>query len=142
MPNDELPYEVGYGKPPRSKQFTKGQSGNKKGRPKGSKNLAKVVLRESRQRVWVNSPHGTRTVTKLEAAVMQIGNQAAQGDLRAARELFALVQRSEDSVSSETVPLTLHEMDQRVMETIRRRMESVTAETVTTDQTALGEEQK
>ena len=32
------PYEVGYGKPPEETQFTKGQSGNPKGRPKGAKN--------------------------------------------------------------------------------------------------------
>lgn len=31
-------YEIGYGKPPKEYQFKKGQSGNKKGRPKNSKN--------------------------------------------------------------------------------------------------------
>ena len=61
MPKDEPQYEVGYGKPPRSGQFTKGKSGNPKGRPKGSKNLASIVLRESRQPVRVNGPGGTRT---------------------------------------------------------------------------------
>jgi hypothetical protein len=29
-------YEVGYGKPPRSRRFSKGRSGNPKGRPRGS----------------------------------------------------------------------------------------------------------
>jgi seryl-tRNA(Sec) selenium transferase len=128
MAEDELPYEVGYGKPPRSGQFTAGKSGNPKGRPKGSKNLATIVQRESRQRVRVNGPRGSRTVTKVEAAVMQIGNQAAKGDLRAAREYFSLVQRSEEAVNSGAAPLSLHELDQPVMESIRRRMERATAE--------------
>lgn len=35
----EVTYETGYGLPPKSGQFKSGQSGNKKGRPKGSINL-------------------------------------------------------------------------------------------------------
>jgi len=31
-------YDVGYGKPPKGGQFQKGQSGNPRGRPKGSRN--------------------------------------------------------------------------------------------------------
>jgi len=85
MSKNERPNDVGYGKPPKNCQFTKGKSGNPRGRPKGSKNLASIVLRESQQRVRVNGPGGSRTVTKLEAAVMQLGNKAAQGELRSQR---------------------------------------------------------
>jgi hypothetical protein len=128
MPNDDEQYEVGYGKPPKSRQFTKGRSGNPKGRPKGTKNFASVVLKESRQPVRVNGPRGTRTVTKLEAAVMQIVTKAAQGELRAAREFFHLVDRSEQAVSTATAPETLGEMDQLVVETILRRMNGLRPE--------------
>lgn len=42
---DDKSYEVGYGKPPVNGRWKKGQSGNSKGRKKGSKN-EKNVLRD------------------------------------------------------------------------------------------------
>jgi hypothetical protein len=140
MPKDELPYEVGFGKPPKSGQFEKGSSGNPKGRPKGSKNLATVVLRESRQLVRVNGPHGSRKVTKLEAATMQLTNKAAQGDIRSQREFFSLVRTSEEVSNSGVSPHTTHEMDQKVMESLRRRMEHISAETTSTNPESKTEE--
>ena len=38
--NTDLPFQVGYGKPPRHTQFAKGKSGNPKGRGKGVRNFA------------------------------------------------------------------------------------------------------
>jgi hypothetical protein len=132
MSKNELPYEVGYAKPPKSGQFEKGKSGNPKGRPKGSKNLATVVLRESRQPVRVNGPHGSRSVTKLEATVMQLGNKAAQGDIRSQREFFSLVRTSEEATNSGVSPLTSHEMDQKVMQNMLRRMAQISTEATST----------
>lgn len=139
MPKDETPYEVGYGKPPKSGQFAKGKSGNPNGRPKGSKNLASIVLRESRQPVRVNGPRGARIVTKAQAAVMQLGTKAALGDLRATREFLPLIQRAEEAVNAESAPLAVHESDQLVMQSVLRRMQNMKVETVTSNG---GEEQE
>jgi hypothetical protein len=133
MSKDEPQYEVGYGKPPKSGQFPKGKSGNPKGRPKGSKNLASIVLRESRQPVRVTGPRGTRTVTKLEATVMQIGTKAAQGEFRARREFIPMVERAEEAVSADSAPRVVHELDQRVMQSLRRRMQNMKVEPVTSN---------
>jgi hypothetical protein len=39
-------YDVGYRKPPKHKQFKLGQSGNPRGRPKGSKNESTIPARD------------------------------------------------------------------------------------------------
>ena len=129
MADQEADYEIGYGKPPRASRFQEGVSGNPKGRPKGSRNLATIVLKESRQRVRVNGPHGIRTVTKLEAVVMQLTNKSAQGDPRATRELIPLVERSEESVAAGMAPLSSNELDQQVLENLRRRLSSCLSRT-------------
>jgi hypothetical protein len=133
MSKHDHPYEVGYRKPPKSGKFVKGQSGNPKGRPKGSKNLATIVLRESRQPVRVNGPGGSRSVTKLEATVMQLGNKAAQGDLRSQREFISLVRTSEDATSPSVSPLTSHEIDQKVMQNFLKRIARNSAEAILTN---------
>ena len=141
MPEDERPYEVGYGRPPKATRFGKGASGNPKGRPKGAKNLSTIVMKESRQRVRVNGPGRSRTVSKLQATVMQLINKAAQGDLRAARELFALVGRSEDELQSTSTPLAVHELDQQTMEGFRRRMAAMKDQPATQNQNPTKEEE-
>lgn len=125
---DDPEYEVGYGKPPKGSQFAKGRSGNFKGRPKGSKNIATVFLREARQSVLVNGPKGSRRVTKLEAAAMQVSTKAAQGDHRASREFFSRVERSELEVNAGSVSKTQSETDQVVMKMILRRMREIKPE--------------
>jgi hypothetical protein len=52
-------YSIGYGKPPKANQFAKSTSGNPKSRPKGSKNLATLVMNESRP-VRINGVNGSR----------------------------------------------------------------------------------
>ena len=127
MADDDSQYKVGYGKPPKNGQFAPGTSGNPKGRPRGSKNFSSIVLRESRERVLIKGLRGTKSVTKVEAAVMQTANKAAQGEPRAQREFYSLIQLSEAAVNSNTKPINYHEMDQKVIENLRKRMPTIEA---------------
>ena len=117
--------DVGYGKPPRHAQFKPGQSGNPKGRPRGSLNLTTILARTLREQVTVNENGRKRTITKLEAAVKQIVNKAAAGDAAAIRFLFGLAQMVEAQFDVKSVPTDLPEDDRKVMESLVARMKNL-----------------
>ena len=87
--NKEGIYEVGYGKPPRSARFQKGQSGNPKGRPRGSRNASTLLDEALKERVIVSENGHRKKITKLEAILTQLVNRAAGGDHRATQLLLA-----------------------------------------------------
>lgn len=86
--NDEGNYRVGYRKPPLHSQFKKGESGNKRGRRKGTKNITTVIRDELNQRLFITENGKRRSITKLQAVVKQLFNKAATGDMKATRILF------------------------------------------------------
>jgi len=117
---------VGYGNPPQNTRFKKGQSGNPKGRPKGTLNLATVLARTLREKVVINEHGQRKVVTKLEAAIKQLVNKAAAGDLAALRQLSALVQSAEEH-TAQTPPAdtVLSGDDQKVVQGVLQRFETV-----------------
>src|SRR5271165_6566729 len=75
-------YEVGFGKPPKHARFQKGQSGNPRGRPKGSKNLTALLDEELNARVAVSENGKRKTITMRRAISKQTVRQAAAGKER------------------------------------------------------------
>jgi len=116
--------KVGYCKPPAHSQFKPGQSGNRKGRPKGSQNLGTVLARILREKVIINENGKRKSVSKLEAAVTQVTNKAASGDLKAVALLAGLVRSAEERAVEgvDSAPL-LREEDEKVVIGILKRLE-------------------
>jgi hypothetical protein len=71
-------YAVGYGKLPQHRLCQPGQSGNPKGRPKGSMNLGTCMARALAKKVAVTEGGQRRVITKAEAIAKQIVNGAAR----------------------------------------------------------------
>jgi hypothetical protein len=126
--------EIGYGKPPQHSRFKPGRSGNLKGRPRGSLNLATVLQRELREKVVIMSNGRSKVVTKLEAAIMQLVDKAGSGDRHSIRHLCQLVASVEER-SVEVEPTTqFSEIDQKVLDNILKRFQkSLKEETNETD---------
>ncbi|MGZ5825383.1 MAG: DUF5681 domain-containing protein [Croceibacterium sp.] len=84
-------YEIGYAKPPAHSRFQPGQSGNPRGRKKGSRGLKADLNAElaSMLTIQINGKpvRGTRQQLMLKA----IATRAATGDVRAAALLLPLI---------------------------------------------------
>jgi len=97
-------YEIGRGKPPRHAGFQKGRSGNPKGRPKGSKNLATLLNQALDEKVYVTEDGVRRRVTKRELVIKQLVNKSATADLRAIKQLTDIVERVEPRTGASQAP--------------------------------------
>lgn len=121
---DDNAFDVGYGKPPRNTRFQKGRSGNPKGRPRGTLNLATVLARTLREPVVITENGRRKTITKMEAAVKQLANRAASGELAAVKQLLALwVLADQSSQDTKPEPSSLKEADEKVMAQILEQFE-------------------
>jgi hypothetical protein len=117
--------QVGYGRPPKTTRFKKGQSGNLRGRPKGSLNVATVLIKTLSEKVVINENGQRKTVTKFEAALKQLVNKALGSDIRALRLLLDLARDAEakQGVAGGEQNPVLGELDQEVIAGIMRRFQ-------------------
>ena len=90
-------YEVGKGRPPLATRWKSGQSGNPKGRPKGSRPVGAILQDIIRQKVSVTESGKTRRIPALEVMLRRLANDAMRSDQRAIKLLLSLVDRYAES---------------------------------------------
>ncbi len=78
-------YAVGYGKPPMIRRFKSGQSGNRRGRPGGSKNRKTIVREIMNEMHTVTEDGRQRQRSTLELILIALRNRMAEGNARAFR---------------------------------------------------------
>ena len=89
-------YSVGYAKPPLHTRFQKGRSGNRKGRPVGSRNTVTLLDKTFNERVLIKKNGRQKKITKAELIVELVFNKAASGDWRPLKLLFELLLSSRE----------------------------------------------
>src|SRR6266436_5930767 len=82
--------EVGYKNPPKHTQFTKGRSGNPNGRPKRSEGISIKELLDGQQQ----GKNG-EVISKREALVIQMLNDAAAGKQRAFSRFISFMRKAD-----------------------------------------------
>ncbi len=115
-------YEVGYGKPPEHSRFKKGRSGNPRGRPKGSKNLATLLDQALDEPVLVNEHGQRRQISKREAVLKQLVNKAASGDAKSMQLLLATMRVIDAHQAPESAPQPLSQEDEKIMLQLSQRI--------------------
>ena len=117
-------YEVGYCKPPRGAGFKKGQSGNPRGRPPGSKNLTTLLIDALNETVTITENGRRHKITKREAVIKQLVNKSASADPRSLKILLDLMLNLEARARSSTDPTpAVGPGDETVLAQLKARLE-------------------
>ena len=76
---------AGYRNPPLETRFAPGQSGNRRGRPRGAKGHKQIVRKIANEMHSVVEDGKRRSRSTLELVLLQLRNLAAQGNVQAFR---------------------------------------------------------
>jgi hypothetical protein len=90
-------YAVGWGKPPEHSRFKPGQSGNPGGRKKGSVNVKTAVRQALESTVEVTENGQKRSVSLLDALVLNLAQQALRGNVKAIQLTLSLADQHCDA---------------------------------------------
>lgn len=89
-------YDVGYGKPPKHTQFKPGQSGNPRGRPKGSRNFKSDLLDVLKKPVQIAENGRKKKISSQLASLLRLREKALAGDARALDKLLEFARTYND----------------------------------------------
>lgn len=117
-------YKIGYGKPPKKSQWKTGQSGNSKGRPKGSKNLKSYLSQELMEPVFVKEGGKTKTVTKQQAMVKGLVAAAMKGNVKACSKVIDLTAQLVPHLIELVMTTDLSAEDQKILVEYEKKIET------------------
>lgn len=84
----DIPYETGYGRPPKRHQFKPGQSGNREGRRKGRKNNATLLREILDRKISIRVEGKIRKLSIREVMLTRFAEAGLKGDIKSASYLL------------------------------------------------------
>jgi hypothetical protein len=121
-------YTVGYGRPPKATQFRKGQSGNPKGRSRGSRSIGATLQAIIGQKIAVTEHGMTRRIPALEVMLRRLTNDAMRGDVRGLKLLLSLIERYAQSPETEHRTADLLSEDLKILARYQQNPGSLVAD--------------
>jgi hypothetical protein len=112
--------EAGFGRPPQHSKWKPGQSGNPKGRPKGTRNFKTDVQATLRALIRVTREGKPRKISTQEAILLRLLEKALHGDVRALAEALQLARtyNNDEFAASASLPVE----DENVLRIYRERL--------------------
>ena len=112
---------VGYCRPPAQHRFKSGQSGNPKGRPKGSRNVATIVAEALARRIRTKIDGETRRILPTEALVQVVLRKALGGDRHAWETVFRWIEEGETSKERRDAVRSFGEKEEAILRRMQER---------------------
>lgn len=115
---------VGYCRPPAEHRFKPGHSGNPKGRPKGSRNIATIVADVLARRIRTKIDGISQRILPTEALVHVVLRKALNGDRHAWETIFRWAEEGEASKERRDAVRSLGEKEEAILRRMQERFGS------------------
>ena len=113
---------------PRSRRFKPGQSGNPRGRPRGTRNLSTDLTQLLKKRIRVREDGETRHISRQEAILLSLYSKAVRGDVRAIMSILTMLMKLEPATASKPDQDEVSQRDQEIIEDYLRRKAAIQAQ--------------
>ena len=121
MTEEDKPNAVGYKRPPKDRQFHRGQSGNLNGRPKGVRNFKTDMREELSESISIREGGRDISISKQRALIKRLVASAIDGDARSIATLMSFCARAfgDDNDDQQQAP-----EDGEIIQAFKRRSKS------------------
>jgi hypothetical protein len=114
--------------PPRSHRFKPGQSGNPRGRPRGTRNLRTDLTQLLKKHIPVREDGETRHISRQEAILLSLYGKGVRGDVRAIMSILTMLMKLEPATASKPDQDEVSQRDQEIIEDYLRRKAAIQAQ--------------